>query len=295
MKQESIYIIIPVHNRREITLKCLQQLQQQGDLSQYKVVVVDDGSIDGTALAIQKDYSSVTILSGNGSLWWTGSIKLGMEYAYAQGAQYFVWLNDDTLPEPGTIQRLVDFCTSHPQSIVSAQCYSAVSTQNKTFGGQIINGLTLQLLAVEPGQIEECDCVSGNLVCIPYSIIDRIGYPPSHKVPHNTGDVVYSYLAKKAGYHIYVLGSATAVGDFNTSDYGWLTNDFSIIDRWKIINSPKSYLYPPGLWHYATTLYGFPGIMIVVQAYIQLILITVLRSFIPLPWLRKLAAWKNSI
>jgi GT2 family glycosyltransferase len=295
MAQEIVYIIIPVHNRQGITLKCLQQLRLQGDINQYKVVVIDDGSTDGTTQAIQKNYPEVTALPGNGHLWWTGSIKLGMEYAYKMGANYFIWLNDDTLPDPGTIQTLIDFCAKHPQSIVSAQCYSAQSKTNKTFGGQNINGLKLNLLALEPGQVAECDCVSGNLVCLPRSIVDKIGYPPSQRVPHNTGDVVYSYMAKKAGYHIYVLGSATAVGDFNASDYSWLTNEYSMVERWKIINSPKSYLYPPGLWHYATTLYGLSGIMIVVQAYVQLVLITIIRLFIPLIWLQKLSTWKNNL
>jgi GT2 family glycosyltransferase len=293
--QEAVYIIIPVHNRQRITLKCLKQLQQQGDLNHYQIVVVDDGSTDGTTQAIQNVYPEVTILSGDGKLWWTGAIKRGMEYAYTQGAQYFIWLNDDTFPDPGSIQRLVHFCHTHPQSIVSAQCYSSLAFQNKTFGGQVINGQTLKLIEAEVDQVIECDCVSGNLVCLPRSIVDEVGYPPSKKVPHNTGDVVYSYSAKKAGYDVYVLGSATAAGDFNASDYGWLTNEFSMIERWKIICSPKSYLYFPGLWHYSTTLYGCPGIMIVARAYLQIVVITAIRVLIPLPWIRKLKNWKNRI
>ena len=53
MDKENVYIIIPVHNRKAITLQCLNTLKNNGDLGQYHVVVVDDGSTDGTAEAIE--------------------------------------------------------------------------------------------------------------------------------------------------------------------------------------------------------------------------------------------------
>ncbi|MFP3345185.1 glycosyltransferase, partial [Halomonas sp. SIMBA_159] len=85
--------IIPVHNRKNITLKCLETLKQCGDLDRYYTIVVDDGSTDGTSEAITNLYPEVTILTGDGNLWWTGAIRKGMEYAYERGAEYFIWLN----------------------------------------------------------------------------------------------------------------------------------------------------------------------------------------------------------
>ena len=41
MDKENVYIIIPVHNRKAITLQCLNTLKNNGDLDQYHVVVVD--------------------------------------------------------------------------------------------------------------------------------------------------------------------------------------------------------------------------------------------------------------
>ena len=110
IKKELIYIIIPVHNRKEITLKCLDILQKNGDLDIYYVIVVDDGSTDGTSEAIQSLYPNITILVGDGNLWWTGAIKKGMEYAYDKGAEYFIWLNDDCLVAKESINNLIVFC-----------------------------------------------------------------------------------------------------------------------------------------------------------------------------------------
>jgi|YNPMSStandDraft_2_1061718.scaffolds.fasta_scaffold131259_1 GT2 family glycosyltransferase len=44
--QYNAFIIIPVHNRKSITLKCLDNLEKNGDLARFRVVVVDDGSTD---------------------------------------------------------------------------------------------------------------------------------------------------------------------------------------------------------------------------------------------------------
>jgi len=44
MNNKSVYIIIPVHNRKAFTLGCLKNLKTNSDLQKYHVIVVDDGS-----------------------------------------------------------------------------------------------------------------------------------------------------------------------------------------------------------------------------------------------------------
>lgn len=291
LEKEPIFIIIPVHNRKNITLSCLNNLNESLDLDRFHIIVIDDGSTDGTFASIRNNFPTVKILHGDGNLWWTGAIEKGMEYAYKKGAEYFIWLNDDTLPARKTISLLIEACRDNPKSLLSGQCYKSHTYQKTTFGGQKKLRMSLQLLSTAQDQLSECDCLSGNLVCLPRSIIDDIGFPPSHRVPHNTGDVVYTYFAKQAGYKILVLGSAIAVCDFNPGDYDWLTSDVPISDRWKILGTPKSYLYFPSLCYYCMNLYGAWGILIVLQAYVKLVLITFLRWTVPMAWLKKIKAW----
>jgi GT2 family glycosyltransferase len=284
----SVYILIPVHNRKTITLTCLETLQHHGDLDRYKVVVIDDGSTDGTAEAIQVSFPQVIILKGDGHLWWTGAITLGMEYAYQQEANYFIWLNDDTLPDSATLSYLVSACASSSRRIVTAQCYADYSYSQPTYGGRLVGGCKLETLAARPGQTCLCDVCSGNLVCLPRSLVDTIGYPPSLQTPQAWGDVVYTWWATKAGFTIHVLGDATAICPNNPLEEGWSLSRIPMKQRWQMLTSPKSSIYPLSYWFYCNQVYDWKGGILFIQVYLKLISFTFLRWIVPLPWLKSL-------
>ena len=72
-----IYIVIPVFNRREETLRCLDSLVTQ-TYTNFIVIVVDDGSTDGVGDAVQAGYPDTIVLKGDGNLWWAGATNLGV-------------------------------------------------------------------------------------------------------------------------------------------------------------------------------------------------------------------------
>ena len=67
-------IVIPVYNRRTLTLQCLDHLQWCASLADWRVVLVDDGSTDGTADEVRTRFPHVDIVQGSGDLFWTGAI-----------------------------------------------------------------------------------------------------------------------------------------------------------------------------------------------------------------------------
>lgn len=288
-----IYIIIPVYNRKAITLQCLENLRQHCDSQIYQTVVIDDGSTDGTSEAIRSGYPAVHLLQGDGQLWWTGAIVLGMRYAMEHGADYLIWLNDDTVPKPGTLDRLVQTCQNHPKTITSAQCYGDEAASIPTYGGQIRRGFTVKLIQTPPGQIQPCDCMSGNLVCFPRSVVETIGYPRSDRVPHCQADIVYTWQAKRSGYALWVVGDAIAVCAMNPLDTSWIESPTSMLKRLKMLPSPKSNLYPPGFWYYCWSFYGVLAPIPFFWEYLKLFLVTIARLLLPTQWIRSLKRWKD--
>ncbi|HZG23054.1 MAG TPA: glycosyltransferase, partial [Chitinophagaceae bacterium] len=95
MQNIRLAIVIAVHNRKNTTLQCLQQLARQ-TFQDFSIIVVDDGSADGTSAAIRQFFPSVTVINGTGNWWWTRSVNEGIRYALDQHASHVLLLNDDT-------------------------------------------------------------------------------------------------------------------------------------------------------------------------------------------------------
>jgi GT2 family glycosyltransferase len=203
---QSIYIIIPVHNRKTLTLACLENLKTNGDLQKYHVIVVDDGSSDRTAEEVKSSYPEVTILQGDGNLWWTGAIAMGMEYAYQQGATHFIWLNDDSLSAPNTLDLLLSFLHNYPDSIVGAACYEAESgllVETGVKGRKRVKALEHEIV--------EADGLSGYCVAISVSVFRQIGAPDANRFRQYAGDGMYTLKATRAGFKAYILGKAKVI------------------------------------------------------------------------------------
>ncbi|MEO1391452.1 MAG: glycosyltransferase family 2 protein [Cyanobacteria bacterium J06634_5] len=273
------FIIVPVHNRKSTTLKCLAHLENQNDLNAYHVVIVDDGSIDGTAEAILKKYSTVSLLKGTGHLWWTGAIKLGMEYALSKGADYCVWLNDDTLPEPGAIQFLIDYCNQHPKTIAAANILDP-HTHTPSYGGVVCQRLKVVPVFSQQKEPTLCDGLSGNLVCIPSNLIHVIGYPNSALYPHYYGDVIYTHNAQLSGYQLVLIHEAIAYCIDDNKPIRWFHTNNSVIEILQDRLSIKSTHYWKAHLAFYKSFLGIKGIALYIfNVWLKMLFLVFLRKF----------------
>jgi GT2 family glycosyltransferase len=206
--QEPVYLVIPVYNRKSTTLACLKNLAQIGVLKNYHVVIVDDGSTDGTAEAIKAQYREVEIVTGDGDLWWTGAMAKGMQYAYERGAEYFIWLNDDCLPDSNAIADLVAFLKAHPNTLAAPSCYAE---QENALLKQHNGARGKTGCMANTGEILEVDSMSGWCVGIPATVFEKIGAPDAQKFPHYSGDDMYVRRATRAGFKAYLLGDLQVI------------------------------------------------------------------------------------
>jgi GT2 family glycosyltransferase len=112
-KLPQVAIIVLNWNGLNDTLDCLESLDQLG-YQGYKVVVVDNGSVDGSVLIIRERFPAVTIIENGENLGYAGGNNVGLRYAMAQGADYALLLNNDTVVEPAFLRILVDAAEAEP-------------------------------------------------------------------------------------------------------------------------------------------------------------------------------------
>jgi glycosyltransferase involved in cell wall biosynthesis len=106
------FVLIPAFNERAtiraLVLRTLQIVPN--------VIVVDDGSSDGTAGELAG--LPVTLLANESNLGKAASLWRGIDYALAQGASRVVTLDGDGQHDPGDIWRLLHAADAHPARIV---------------------------------------------------------------------------------------------------------------------------------------------------------------------------------
>lgn len=284
MYKESVYVIIPVHNRKNITLSCLDNLRKSGDYERYHLIVIDDGSTDGTTEAIQNLYPEVIILTGDGNLWWTGAIKKGMEYAFEKGAEFIVWLNDDCQFSEGVIANLVNCSQSYRGAIAGCQGFESNQPTQLAFGGKIKTWKGYKFINAPSGEIVPCDLLSGNLVCIPRVVITQIGYPTPDIMPHYGGDSLYLIQAKQAEFSLFVDARNYVFnhpGESRLYPTSWLLTEGEPLKILKLVFVPQSGLSWRVWWNLNLQAYSYWGICMFLKKYLSILAITVFR-FLPI-------------
>jgi len=205
----STWVIIPVHNRRRTTLGCLDHLRSTQEWDRFEVVVVDDGSTDGTGDAVRDEYPDVTLLPGDGSLWWGGAVKRGMEHAMDQGAEVIVWLNDDVLPEPGSVTELAAKVADLGDTVLTSVVHTGTDHDYTTRNEKTRWGIE-QLPYEMNKEIQLCDATAGKFTAFPRRIVEAIGLPDETTFPHHHCDYDYTLRATEAGFDVGVYSAVAA-------------------------------------------------------------------------------------
>jgi GT2 family glycosyltransferase len=113
------WTIVLSWNGREETLACLDSLTR-ATRPEDAVVVVDNGSHDGSPEAVAAAHPEVTLLRNGANLGFAGGNNVGIRHALAQGAEWVVLLNNDAELEPGALERLRAAAARHPEAGVLA-------------------------------------------------------------------------------------------------------------------------------------------------------------------------------
>lgn len=201
-------VVIPVHNRRAISLACLERLRQLPQAGfELKLYVVDDGSQDGTGAAIREAFPEVCLLQGDGTLWWSGAMNLGIEAALQDGAEYLLSLNDDTSFEAGLLPALLKDAQQKPRSL-----WSPLGVHED--GGDIIYSgyryLPWKGWSSYPKELSQAGApyrvegLPGACVLFPAALIAEIGPYEAKRLPQDHADIEFSARAGRRGWEIWI-------------------------------------------------------------------------------------------
>ncbi len=241
-----IAVAMTCHNRRQTTLDCLDLLFAQvlppGTI--LEVFLTDDGSTDGTALAVARKFPRVHLLNGDGTLYWNGGMHLALTLALSEPFDFHFWLNDDVLLFPFALS---DMLSTHdavkkdgnPPIVVGV--VRDPSTLVQSYGGQKKSSSwhPFRFKPVGPGG-HPCATFQGNAVLVPARVIDKIGIIDTGFCGGQTmGDTDYGLRASACD--IPIITSKGFMGDCRPNAMGtpWRNPCLSLARRWQIFWGPK--------------------------------------------------------
>lgn len=106
-----VSIIVPLFNQCEYTAACLGSIAEHTPEHLYEIVLVDNGSTDGTAELLEQLGGDVTIIRNEQNLGFSAACNQG---AAAARGRYLLFLNNDTVAQEGWLEPLIGVLEESP-------------------------------------------------------------------------------------------------------------------------------------------------------------------------------------
>ncbi len=112
INSSSVSIIVLNWNGAEDTLVCLVSLCSLTH-PDYDVIVVDNGSTDGSVHQIKTNFPDLTVIETGQNLGYAEGNNVGIRYALEHDAEFILLLNNDTTVAPDLLDQLINAATQN--------------------------------------------------------------------------------------------------------------------------------------------------------------------------------------
>ncbi|MFC2113491.1 glycosyltransferase family 2 protein [Bacteroidota bacterium] len=181
-------VIIPTHNRSSLLKNLLSQmfLQKGNTFLEISVIIIDDGSRDGTREMLNVDFPDVHVIDGTGEWWYTKSMNEGFGYAIGFKPDYLLTLNDDVELHENYFAKVYDTIKSIPcESIVGSASFTISKPHKIVTSGNIWKFRPLGVSKpripmfnkIDPNELRGCfksEILSGRGMLIPIHVLMKL-------------------------------------------------------------------------------------------------------------------------
>lgn len=200
-------------NRREDTLECLNSMEQLNYINK-RLLLVDNGSEDGTVAAVKERFPSVEVIVNESNLGFGGGTNIGLKYAIDQGAEFILILNNDTTIKSNALEELLS-SANRDVGIVAPKIYFAEDPKRIWSIGGRRHWLTNENVGDVRGQIDkgqgtndiERDFLAGCAMLLSRQMLEEIGlFDEQFFMYYEDSDL--SFRARDSGYRLLLSPEA---------------------------------------------------------------------------------------
>ncbi|MDD2656652.1 MAG: glycosyltransferase [Patescibacteria group bacterium] len=198
-----IYIILPIHNRKKITESFIKNLVEQ-TYKDFELILVDDGSLDGTSEMVLSYIPETTIIRGKGNWWWGGSLHQAYKWVKRNNLDInddVLIINDDVKISNNFLELGVEFLKNNETSLCLAKAVDIQDPKRNTCGIHINwSKMTFE----ESKNNKDINCFSTRGLFLKVKSFLDIGDFHPILLPHYFSDYEYTVRAFKKGYKLLV-------------------------------------------------------------------------------------------
>lgn len=259
-----VTVVIPNYNGIKFLNDCLDSvLNQEPDTPEYEVLVVDNGSVDGSVEFLRERYPEVRVEALSGNTGFCHAVNVGIQLS---ASPYVILLNNDTKVEDGFVKSLYSSMEKRPDAFsVSARMLMWDKPELLDDAGDryCVLGWAYARGKGKPAELysRPCEIFSscGGAAIYRRCIFDEIGYFDEEHFAY-LEDLDIGYRARIYGYRNYYEPSAGVI-HYGSGSSG------SRYNEWKTSLASANSIYVVGknmpllqwIWNLPFLLPGFLG------------------------------------
>lgn len=211
-----VYCAVLNYNGRDLLLETLESLTKM-TYSNYKIVVIDNGSTDGSQEAVRIRYPTIELVENNENLGVMAGYNKGLEYGLEKKADWIFLLNNDIVIDPELLTELVKVATTDDKiGLLGPKIYFQSEPNKFWYAGGKINFFTgiishRGIRELDGGQydrVEDTDYITGCAMLIKREVIEKVGMLDLIFSPMYSEDADYSIRVKRNGYRLMYVPTA---------------------------------------------------------------------------------------
>ena len=210
--KENIYILLPVYNRKSITIDFVKCLKKQS-CKNYELILIDDGSTDGTAEQVKQEINNLSVIKGNGNLWWAGSLNAGIKSLKEKNINdndIILIINDDVIIDDTFLSTGSHLIKSMRDTLLLAQFRDENTGKIEETG---IHADLVKLRFKVAASKEQINCLSTRGLFILWGTLKKIGLFKPLLLPHYASDYEFTIRAYRLGFRLITDPSLVLVNN----------------------------------------------------------------------------------
>ena len=193
----SVAIVILNWNGKNWLRNCLESIRKNTAYTNYEIIVVDNGSMDGSVEMVKKEFPNIQLIVNKENLGFSKANNQGIKHALKNGAKYVFLLNNDMeIYQKDWLKNLVEAAEGDDDI--------GIVESNAILLDDVASPARLRSLekqySLSPEKIREVSIIGGGIALIKREVIEKIGLFDEGFSPFWGEDCDYSARTKKAGY-----------------------------------------------------------------------------------------------